>query len=1094
MKPAENQNPQKTEQNFPVVGIGASAGGLNAFKKLLQAIPEKSGMAYVIVQHLSPDYDSRLAEILAQSTVLPVHEIINNINLAPDNIYIIPENHTLTSFDGVLQLEKRSRNMLRNNSIDIFFESLAAVHKSYAIGVILSGTAFDGTLGLKKIKEEGGATIAQDPDTADFKSMPLSAIESDAVDYVLTPENIPEQLLKIHSTYQTNQGYNDNDDLSNDNDEILERIINVIFLRYGNDFRHYKQATLRRRITRRMVSLKKENLEDYYNTLKNDKTEQDSLFYDLLIPVTYFFRDINFFVALPKTVFPQLIQNAQDNRLRIWIAGCSTGEEAYSIAISLHEYLIENNLAGMQIQLFASDISEKNIAKARTAMYSPQDVQLLSESRIDNYFTKRNGLYHINKVIRDMCVFAVHNFVQDPPFAKIDLVSCRNVLIYFDSYLQDKALNAFYYSLKEKGYLLLGKSETASNTPNLFEQIDKAEKIYSKKSASGRFVPEFYKSPSIGIRRKIAVNEKSGVLETDYKKIASDILIAKYTPASVIINQYQEIVHFHGDTSPFLQPTPGKPNFNILKMAKEEISFELREAIVEANKFKKAVNRENITKKSLPYLVSIEILPLHANDSHSMILFYKKPLPQIPDTSKLKSKDASQKRIIDLENEVSHLRDDIKRITEEQQTAFEELQTSNEELLRSTEELQAMNEELETSTEELQSNNEELMCVNDELMDRQEQLISLRNYSESIIKTIRQPLIIIDKDFIIKSANSAYYKYFNTTEQETEGHSFFSIGDCQWDIPEFKELLNKLLQDKVTVEDFKVDTHCKDIGKKIMMVNAQRIVDAKPAGMILVALEDITDLAHANTMLIETNNTLQKYNAQLEQFSTSASHDLQEPLRKVQMFSQKILETDKDLSESSRHNLKRILFSAANMSQLVTDLIEYSRIGLTDKQFKKTSLNMLIKKIIQDMKDILAEKNAVVTYTDLPDINAVPFQIQQLFTNLISNSVKYSKPGIPPEIHIKAEPASPEQLKETDKNLSGSFIKITVSDNGIGFGKEYADRVFDPFYRLHSHDEYPGSGIGLSLSKKIVENHRGIITAQSEINIGTAVTIFFPQY
>ena len=508
MKSAEQKTPQKASQKFPVVGIGASAGGLDAFRKLLKAIPQDSGMAYVIVQHLSPDHDSKLTEILAQSTNIPVHEIINNINLVPNHIYIIPENHNLITYDGVLQLEKRSRNKLKNNTIDIFFESLAEVHKSFAIGVILSGTAYDGTFGLKKIKEQGGATIAQDPETATFKGMPQSAIEADAVDFVLAPENIPAQLLKIHSSYEANHGYSEDENFFVNEDETLKKIINIIFLRSGNDFQHYKQATLRRRIARRMVNLKKDTLEDYHNALRNDKAEQDLLFNDLLIPVTYFFRDASFFESLPKTLFPQLVQNAVDNNLRIWVAGCATGEEAYSLAICLHEFLTENNFKEIRVQIFASDISEKCITKARTAIYSQQDIQQISEARIHNYFTKRDGHYHINKVIRDMCVFAVHNFIKDPPFAKIDLISCRNVLIYFDSYLQNKVFTSFHYSLKEKGYLFLGKSETAANVQNLFEPLGKNEKIYSRKYAPGRYVPESYK-PIIN-RVKAEINEKTG--------------------------------------------------------------------------------------------------------------------------------------------------------------------------------------------------------------------------------------------------------------------------------------------------------------------------------------------------------------------------------------------------------------------------------------------------------------------------------------------------------------------------------------------------------------------------------------------------------
>ncbi|KQO30736.1 hypothetical protein ASF10_22300 [Flavobacterium sp. Leaf82] len=412
------KNQVQNISQFPVVGIGASAGGLDTFKKVISTIPEDSGMAYVIVQHLSPDHPSSLSQLLALHSKIPVLEIVNNIDLVPNHIYVIPENNLVVASNGYLQLKERNRSENRNNIIDIFFESLAKVHKTYAIGIILSGTAFDGTAGFKIIKEFGGATIAQDPETTIFKSMPQSAIDADAVDYVLAPENIPQQLLEIQKSYITNHAYTEEEDIPKNDEETLYQIINLVFLRTGNDFRQYKQPTLRRRIARRMVVVQRHSIEEYYHYLKNNKEEQDLLFNDFLIPVTYFFRDPAFFESLSTTAFPLLVKNITNNNIRIWIAGCSTGEEAYSLAISLHEYLLNTN-TNAKVQIFASDISEKCITKARAAVYTSQDVQQISEERLRNYFIKRDGQYHINKVIRDMCVFATHNFINDPPFAKL---------------------------------------------------------------------------------------------------------------------------------------------------------------------------------------------------------------------------------------------------------------------------------------------------------------------------------------------------------------------------------------------------------------------------------------------------------------------------------------------------------------------------------------------------------------------------------------------------------------------------------------------------------------------------------------------------
>ncbi|OXA75916.1 Methylase of chemotaxis methyl-accepting proteins [Flavobacterium aquidurense] len=924
-------NTKKTEQNFPIVGIGASAGGLDAIKKVIKAIPANSGMAYIIVQHLPPDHPGSLAEILTQYAQIPVNEIINDINLAPDHIYIIPDNNNLITQEGVLKLHQRTRNERRTASIDIFFESLAEVYQSFTIGIILSGTAFDGTFGFKKIKEVGGTTLVQDPEMAEFKGMPQSAIDADIVDYVLAPELIAAQLVEIRKKYTENHAYSEEEHLQKNEEEILVQILNLIFLRNENDFSHYKQPTIRRRIARRMVLSHKENLQDYYYHLRNDKAEQDSLFNDFLIPVTYFFRDNESFESLSGIAFPQLVQNTVNNTLRIWVAGCSTGEEAYSLAIVLHEYLAAIN-STIKVQIFASDISEKYIAKARTAIYSEQDVQKVSQTRLDHYFTKRDGHYHITKVIRDMCIFAVHNFIKDPPFVRIDLISCRNVLLYLDAFLDDKVLKSFHYSLNEKGILFLGKSESITNGQNLFEPIEKCEKIYVRKFVQENYVSEIFTS---------ATNDKKQISEIE-------------------------------------------------------------------------TSRELQIKK--------------------------------------------------LENDLALAKEDLRRMTLE----------------------------LQTANEHVKSNNTELIFINDELTNRHEQLISMRNYSESIVNTIREPLLIIDRDFFIKSANPAFYTYFETTEKETEGHSFFEIGDCQWDIPEFKELLFKMFSEKKSVLDFKVDTLCNGTGKKIMIVNAHQIQNSQPAGLILLAIEDITDLETNNVVLKKKNLELEKYNEQLEVVTTAASNTIQEPLRKIQMFCKRILDNEKNLTESGIHNLERIRIASSNINQLITDLIDYSKINFNEKESKRTDLNVLLKKIIADLKDYILEKDAIITVSALPQVKIVPHQMQKLFTNLILNALKYTKEDTTPQIKIEAEEPSKEEIIKIGANPEINYAKINVTDNGIGFSMEYKTKIFEPFYRLHSNDQYQGSGLGLTISKEIITNHHGFIVAKSNANNGTTFSIYIP--
>ncbi len=478
-KTKQLEKPIKSPNLFPVVGIGASAGGLDAFKKLLKAIPEDSGMAYVLVQHLDPTHESMLPELLQKVTSLPVLEITDDIEVQPNHIYVIPSNKMMVATDGVLLLTPRPSKSKtdRNLPIDLFFTSLAEVHQSHAIGVVLSGTGTDGTKGLKSIKDHGGITFAQDEASASYDGMPHSAVQAQVVDFILPPEMIPQKLLEI----ATNLGHSDAElqNLPQNEEDAFKNILSLIRIRKGTDFTYYKQTTVRRRILRRMAIHQDKTPQPYLKYLRENKAEQDVLFHDLLIPVTSFFRDPATFEHLRETVFPLIAKNKlPDETIRVWVAGCSTGEEAYSVAISFKELLDDK----LRVQIFATDLSELAIAKARNGIYTTREVESVSPQRLQQFFRKINGTYQLNKNIRDMCVFATHNFLKDPPFGKMDFISCRNVLIYLEPYLQRKALTTFHYSLIPNGFLLLGKTETTSGVPDLFavsSRDTKSDKVFS---------------------------------------------------------------------------------------------------------------------------------------------------------------------------------------------------------------------------------------------------------------------------------------------------------------------------------------------------------------------------------------------------------------------------------------------------------------------------------------------------------------------------------------------------------------------------------------------------------------------------------------
>jgi two-component system CheB/CheR fusion protein len=1085
-------------QNFPVVGVGASAGGLDAFRKLLQNIPATSGMAYVLVQHLAPAHESLLPEILARETEIPVHEIIDDINLAPDNIYIIPENKILTAYDGKLRLEPRDKSNKINLPIDIFFNSLAEIHQGFSRGIVLSGSGYDGTIGLKTIKECGGSTIVQNPDSAGFDSMPLSAIRAGAADFVVEVEDMPAQLQRIDEAYESNHAYgNDDLNLQKSDDDGFKQIIRMLRHRTGHDFSHYKQPTIRRRIARRMVITKMHGSEAYLQLLRNDMKEQDALFNDILIPVSYFFRDSKIFATLPETVFPQIMERkGPDDNIRIWIAGCSTGEEAYSIAISLSEFL-GAKLNDIKVQIFASDLSENVVNKARTGIYSKQEVQNVSEKRLKQHFTKIEGVYHINKEIRDMCVFAVHNFVKDPPFAKMDLISCRNVLIYLDPFLQKKALNTFHYALRDQGILFLGKSETAGTVPTLFEPLIKNHKIFVRRNTADNFI-------SMGIDRhervtseKAQPQSKKTSSEPDFYKIAKDILFSDFTPAGVIIDENKEILHFHGNTEPFLVQQPGKPNFNVYKMAREGLVFELRSALVKCKDTNQRVKKENVSVKGKDYHVNFEIVPLGdgSTENHYLVVFQQVNAPATQKLTSAQRKSDESLRIKQLEAEIEQMREDIRKVTEDQEVANEELQSANEELLSNSEELQTLNEELETSAEELQSNNEELITVNDELMDRQAQLTMSRQYSEAIIETIREPLLVLNNKMRIRSANVAFYKYFKSTENDVEGKVLFEIISGSWQSDSFTEKASRVLPERLRLEDVEVSINVPDIGERTFLVNMRPIINENIGEeLILVALEDISHIRATNMLLVQNNRELEENNKELTSFSYVASHDLQEPLRKIYTFS-KLIEDDDDttLSEDSGAYLDRILVSTTRMQKLINDLLQYSRVGnANDNELEETDITQLIQDAINENKEIIEAKQAVINVANIPDLHVIPSLIYQVFINIISNALKYSRADAAPVITISYMISKNNDIKNFGGDPEISYCKIKVTDNGIGFNQSDALNVFEPFIRLHAKDKYEGTGIGLAICKKIMIQHKGFIAAESNPGVGTTFNLYFP--
>jgi two-component system, chemotaxis family, CheB/CheR fusion protein len=1115
----KDKNKERSENLFPVVGVGASAGGLDAYKRLVKSIPENSGAAYILVQHLEPSHESMLVDILQKITLIPIQEITNNIRVEPNHIYVIPSNRLLTANDGRLELSPRGPKSEKNMPIDLFFTSLSEVHQSHAIGVVFSGTATDGTLGLKAIKDHGGFTFAQEPQSAAFPGMPQSAIDAEVVDFILTPEEIPLQLVNLSATFKNGLAGH-KEDANSVREEAFRQLIALLKVRKGIDFTYYKQTTIRRRIIRRMGLNKIEDVAGYLAFFRENIVEQDLLYQDLLIPVTEFFRDPKTFEVLCESVFPELIKGKDDTiPVRIWIPGCSTGEEPYSIAIGLSQYLGEK-VADYKIQIFATDISEKSVSKARTGIYSKRDMGGLTTEQVEKYFTKVNGSYQVIRSIRDLCVFACHNFLKDPPFAKMSLVSCRNVLIYMETFLQKRALTTFHYSLIENGYLMLGHSETTAPASDLFASYSKSEKIYTRKTVPGKFLHLSSEKTETSTKDLSHIGKKEPGRD-DYQRSADEIVMARFAPPGVLINGDMEIVQIRGLTGDWLEPSPGKPSMNVLKMVRQGLSFELRNAIHKAKVDNQTVVKEAIplTSQKNPRLVTIEVIPLlNMAERYYLVLFRDSPFDMIGEGAENIAKDTAGKKMGEslrnsqLEKELAQLREDMRSITEDQEAINEELQSANEELLSGSEELQSLNEELETSKEEIQSTNEELTTLNQELFDRNDQLNISRLFTESIVATIREPLIILDKDLKVKTANRSYYKKFMASKEETEGRIFYQLENGQWDIPSLRLILENSLHAEGLVSDVEITHRFNDAGERILLLNACRIARKDSSEiLILLAFEDVTDAKNREHDLISfskeleikidertvslknSNTSLKQSNDSLEQFATIASHDLQEPLRKIRTFTALLDKRySKDLPAEAREYTTKISKAAERMSGLIHDVLNFSMV-LDASQFELVALNRVLQNVINDFDLLIEQKKASIKSDELPVIKGVPLQMNQLFYNLLGNALKFSAPDRIPTIQISFRILSAgDVLKFPTLDTGLTYGEFVFSDNGIGLDERYSNQIFEIFQRLNSREHFEGTGIGLALCKRIVLNHKGEIYVLSKERLGTQFFILLP--
>ena len=957
------ENTPVADSVFPVVGIGASAGGLDAIEKFFSNMPSDSGMAFVIIMHFDPTSKSVMVEILKRYTKMEVSQAEDGIKTKPNCVYIIPPNKDMAILHGKIQLLEPTVSRGIRHPIDFFFRSLSEDYKEKAICIILSGTGTEGTLGLKAIKGEGGMVMVQDVTSAAYDGMPASAIATGFADYILPPEKMPEQLLHF-----VKQPYIKGTQKAGliEQTAPMQNIFVLIRDKTGHDFSLYKESTINRRIERRMNVHQIEKLADYVRYISENPSEIDVLFKELLIGVTSFFRDPQAYEILIKKVLPDMLKDKTPARpVRVWVSACSTGEEAYSIAIIFKEYLDEIK-SDIKVQIFATDVDMNAIETARAGVYPASIAVDVSQEHLERFFTKAEDSYRVNKEVREMVTFALQSLIKDPPFSMLDMVSCRNLLIYLSPALQKKVLSTLHYSLKKDGILFLGNSETIGELTDLFSIFDRKWRIYKSKGGSHILMGDFTHMGRAGVFPKIKEPVKS--VEISIGDQIEKMLLENYTPSCVIINEKGEILYFYGKTGKYLEPEPGKAGLKIVEMVRDGLKHELSIAIRKAIAHKKEVvfTELNVKTNGSFQTVNLIVRPLVEPDMQGLMLVIFEDVPGRPSkpVRKGSTKPQINQHVIDLELELKSTREDLQATIEEMETSNEELQSTNEEFQAANEELQSVNEELETSREEMQSTNEELMTLNVEHQTKIEENLKVTNdmnnmltsteiatvfldnnlcikgftpaatkiinlikmdigrpvkdfssnlvyekliddvlevlntlafretevpdkkgnwylmrllpyrttenvidgvvatfiditerkraehmehdariFTEGIVDTVRESLLVLDKDMRVISINRSFCRKFKTSKEETENKSFFEINNRSWDIPELRKLLEEILPVNNVFNDFEVEHEFPGIGYKKMLLNARRIYQVGTgAERILLAIEEASVL------------------------------------------------------------------------------------------------------------------------------------------------------------------------------------------------------------------------------------------------------------
>ena len=1060
---------------FPIVGVGASAGGLEALTQLLAELPPDTGMAFVLIQHLAPRHPSLLADALARATTMVVGQAKDGERVVPDRVYVIPPDADVAIRAGVLTLVTRKTEARKLHlPVDYFLASLAEELGKQAIGVVLSGTASDGTEGLRAIKREGGITFAQDPKSAKFDGMPRSAIEAGVVDYVLPAPGIARELHRLSRHPYVSAA---SSPPSASDDRVLDEIFALVRNALGVDFGEYKAPSLKRRLARRMALLRIERLRDYLALLRDQPEEAVSLYEEVLIHVTSFFRDPDVFESLKSAVFPKILKTkAPAEPIRFWVAGCSTGEELYSLAIALLEFL-DDSARRHPIQIFGSDISERAVQTARKGAYSDTVMREVSEERRRRFFTKVESGYRINKNVRDLCVFVRHDLARDPPFSKLDLVSCRNVLIYFGQALQRRVLPTLHYALRQGGFLLLGRAESLPGFRQHFSPIDKNNKVFVRTAAVStlQFAPRTEVHP-VTSRANPSPGTTSPLRPVDVARHLNRLLLTRYAPPGVLVDERMQILQFVGDTGRYLWAPPGEPQHNLLKMARGGLLSALRTTIAKAKRERVPVRTKGVEveveRGAAPDTCDVVVLPLavppEAKEQLFAVLFEqiagRPSVSKLQRTARRSTAGAGRRRVPRLERELEATQQYLHSLIDERERTNDDLNAANEELVSGNEELQSMNEELTTVNDELNTRNQEVREVNSDLMN--------------ILSTVDVPILILDRERRIRRFTPKARTILNVLPTD--------LGRPLEDIKSNLQLNNLDEQISEVIETNQMhESEVQDRSGRWyrMQIRPYQTVENKIDGATL-SLIDIDALKHHVNEAERARGEAERANLAKDEFLATLSHEIRTPLSSMLMHAQLLGRGTLDPVKIKRA-AEAIERGTRMQVRLVDDLLDVSRIvaGKLKLDPGPVDLCAVVRGAVEGVAGA-AEVKGVTFHVELDEtlgpVSGDPTRLQQVVTNLLANAVKFSFENGKVTVLLDRQ---------------DGHARLRVGDTGVGIEPEFLPHVFRRFAQEDGTTvrKHGGLGLGLAIVRDLVEAHGGIVRGESEgKGKGSTFSVFLP--